>query len=185
MPNINTLPFSKEAQTAQVIVAITGHRPDKLGNDYTLTTPKVKEIERMLTNEVRAIKKGYPNLKLMTGMALGIDTLFARIAIAENVPFIAAIPCINQSSRWLEHSRIEYERILAHPLCTTMMVSMKPYDRWCMDKRNKWMVDNANLLLAVHNGSSGGTANCMKYAKSKGLVTCILDIAQEPPKWRL
>ncbi len=35
-----------------------------------------------------------------------------------------------------------------------------------MDKRNKWMVDNCDLLIAVWNGTSGGTANCVNYAKS-------------------
>lgn len=30
-----------------------------------------------------------------------------------------------------------------------------------------WMVDNCDLLIAVHDGSPGGTANCVNYANQK------------------
>jgi len=36
-----------------------------------------------------------------------------------------------------------------------------------MQKRNEWMVDNCDLLIAVWNeDKSGGTYNCIQYAKS-------------------
>jgi len=37
-----------------------------------------------------------------------------------------------------------------------------------MDKRNEWMVDKADSILAVFKQTPGGTANCVQYAKSKG-----------------
>ena len=36
-----------------------------------------------------------------------------------------------------------------------------------MQKRNEWMVDNCTQLIGVFDGSPGGTANCLKYAKNK------------------
>ena len=33
--------------------------------------------------------------------------------------------------------------------------------------RNMYMVDNADVVLAFHNGNSGGTIQCIKYAKKK------------------
>ena len=37
-----------------------------------------------------------------------------------------------------------------------------------MQIRNRWMVDNSDLVLAVFDGKKeGGTWNCVKYAKSK------------------
>jgi uncharacterized phage-like protein YoqJ len=35
-----------------------------------------------------------------------------------------------------------------------------------MQDRNKWMVDHCDALVAIWNGTSGGTANCVKYALS-------------------
>jgi uncharacterized phage-like protein YoqJ len=34
-----------------------------------------------------------------------------------------------------------------------------------MQVRNEWMVDHCNDLLAVWDGSDGGTGNCVRYAQ--------------------
>jgi len=108
-------------------------------------------------------------------MALGIDTLFAKIAIRLNWPFIAAIPCIGQEKIWPNKSKDIYREILANPLCTRYLVSETGYNNIVMQKRNKWMVDNCDLLIAIWDGTSGGTANCVKYAQSIGIDIRIID----------
>ena len=37
-----------------------------------------------------------------------------------------------------------------------------------MQKRNEYMVDKADIVIAVWDGSSGGTGNCVKYAQKVG-----------------
>ena len=37
-----------------------------------------------------------------------------------------------------------------------------------MQKRNEYMVDLADRVIAVWDGSKGGTANCVKYAEKVG-----------------
>ena len=154
-------------------IAITGHRPNKLGNDYDLTSKLVKAIQARIITELHDLADiyGFGDIRLFTlisGVALGIDTLFAKIAIEYNIPFIAAIPCYGQEARWIEKSRKQYNEIINHPLCTKYYVSDQEYNNHCMQDRNIWMVDNCNVLIAVWNGSSGGTANCVKYAQSVG-----------------
>lgn len=39
---------------------------------------------------------------------------------------------------------------------------------WLMQKRNEYMVDLADRVIAVWDGSKGGTANCIKYAEKVG-----------------
>lgn len=34
-----------------------------------------------------------------------------------------------------------------------------------MQKRNEYMTDNSDIVIAVWDGSKGGTANCVRYAK--------------------
>lgn len=149
-------------------IAITGHRPNKLGNDYDLTSLLIDKIEyeilKILTDEEYSGR----DVKLITGMALGIDTLFAKIAVELKLPFIAAIPCTQQHAKWFQKSKETYLDLINHPLCEKVYVTDKPYTPDCMQKRNEWMVDECDLLIAVWDGSSGGTKNCYDYAKARG-----------------
>lgn len=170
-------------------IAITGHRPHKLGNDYDLTSPLIQKIRaRIVTILGNIIAMDVTNSTpvLITGMALGIDTLFAKIAIERKLPFIAAIPCKGQYTRWPKKSVDQYFNILTQShdvflvdyrvslhkdldnLKTCLSPSGNSYSTQKMQQRNIWMVNNCDLLIAVWDGSSGGTANCVKYAQSVG-----------------
>ena len=43
------------------------------------------------------------------------------------------------------------------------MVSNGPYTSAAMQVRNEWMADHCDVLLALWNGTPGGTANCLRY----------------------
>jgi uncharacterized phage-like protein YoqJ len=34
-----------------------------------------------------------------------------------------------------------------------------------MQKRNEWMTDNSKYIIAVWDGTKGGTGNCVNYGK--------------------
>lgn len=91
-------------------IAITGHRPNKLGNDYALTSDLIGSIKHEIMRVLRTFE--HKDLTLITGMALGIDTLFAKIAIEHNIPFIAAIPFKGQEIVWPEESQETYRMVL-------------------------------------------------------------------------
>lgn len=152
-------------------IAITGHRPNKLANDYTLTSPLIAKIKK----QILLILKEHKPDTLISGMALGIDTLFARIAIEQKIPLIAAIPCGNQSQFWGDKAKDEYKSILKHRLTTAKYVSQLPFTNWCMQARNQWMVDNSDILIAVWDGTPGGTANCVKYAQKVKRTIILID----------
>jgi len=143
-----------------VVVAITGHRPNKLGNDYDFTSKLVLDIKAEIQKTLKELKP----TKLITGMALGVDTLFAQLAIENNIPFIAALPCYNQERMWPERSKMIYHRLGTHELCTIKYVTRAEYSTELMQVRNEWMVDHCDVLISVWDGSNGGTANCVKYA---------------------
>lgn len=147
-------------------IAVTGHRPDKLGNDYAGTSILSERIYDELAAIVQR-NKTKPDLTLITGMALGVDTLFAWVAIDLRVPFIAAIPFPGQEKQWPATSQKVYQDIIKHPLCTIKYVSMGEYSSQKMQIRNQWMVDECDGLIAVWDGTPGGTKNCYDYAVSK------------------
>ena len=103
----------------------------------------------------------------ITGMALGVDQDFAQACADLGVPFTAAVPCTGQDATWPDTSRRYYKHLLA---CAAeiFVVSPGPYAPWKMQKRNEWMVDHADEVLAVWNGSAGGTANCVAYVRRVG-----------------
>ena len=143
-------------------VAITGHRPNKLGNDYEMLSPLAIRIKRELQHFINFYK---PSV-MISGMALGIDTLWAELAIENNIPLVAAIPCINHSVKWNAKHIATYNKILEHPLTTLVLLSEEEYTESCMQARNEWMVDTCDMLVAVWDGTKGGTANCVSYANS-------------------
>lgn len=153
-------------------IAITGHRPNKLGNDYDLTSDLIQNIEHEIVKNLLKLCPKDTEFKdyfiFITGMALGIDTLFAKMAIDMNIPFIAAIPFHGQQLKWSKNSIQIYADIISNIFCDVKVVSNGTYAPYKMQIRNQWMVDNCDILIAVWDGSSGGTKNCVEYAKKQG-----------------
>jgi uncharacterized phage-like protein YoqJ len=149
-------------------IAITGHRPNKLGNDYDLTSPLILQIKQAISKILGELHLKYSgDITLITGMALGIDTLFAKMAIENDTPFIAAIPCYGQAAVWPKRSQDIWRDLLNKASEIINVSGQIGYKSEYMQQRNIWMVDNCDLLIAVWDGTPGGTANCVKYAISK------------------
>ena len=149
-------------------IAITGHRPSKLGNDYDLTSPLIGRIKERILEELALNVPEGEDMIFITGMALGIDTLFAKIAVELGIPFIAAIPNTLQARLWPKKS-VEVWRELLNKAAQVVDVSggASSYHIHHLQKRNEWMVNTCDILIAVWDESHGGTANCVEYAKSK------------------
>ena len=47
-------------------------------------------------------------------------------------------------------------------------MSDEEYKPWLMQKRNEYMVNLSDKIIAVWNGSKSGTQNCIKYATKLG-----------------
>ncbi len=98
-----------------MIIAITGHRPNKLNNEYDLNGP----CSSYLREEITKILLSEKPEKIVSGMALGVDTLYALLGIELQIPVIAAVPFIGQESRWPYKSQMLYREILDNPLVET------------------------------------------------------------------
>lgn len=145
-----------------MIVAFTGHRPDKLGG-WDPLHPVVDRVRHAIR---RGLARNWP-LYAISGFALGVDTWAAEICLEMGIPFVAALPCDNWGEQWPAFSRARQEKLLAKAK-EIHVVSPGPYKPWKMQRRNEWMVDHCSRLLAVHDGSSGGTYNCLAYAAEVG-----------------
>jgi uncharacterized phage-like protein YoqJ len=144
-----------------MIIAATGHRPEKLNKEYDHKGP----VSRLILSEIKQVLIQLQPEKAICGMALGVDMIFAVAALRLSIPLIAAIPFKGQESKWPRSSQDQYHQILSHRLVTIHYVCDPGYAAWKMQKRNEWMVDRCTNLLGVWDRSSGGTANCIEYAQ--------------------
>ena len=107
----------------------------------------------------------------ISGMALGVELYAAEIVLElkEQYPQIAlecAIPYERQAVRWPAALRERYFSIASR--CDKETMLQRQYTRDCMKKRNQYMVDCAEIVLAVWNGEPSGTGQTVWYAKEKG-----------------
>ena len=160
-----------EGMERETTCCFTGHRPSKLPWGDREEDPRCQALKRRLAEEVRnAYEKGCRHY--ICGMAQGCDLYFCEAALElkeehGEVTVEAAIPFEGQAERWPERDRARRERLLAR--CDFETVVQHEYDRGCMQRRNRYMVDRSGLLLAAYNGSPGGTMRTIAYAMRQGL----------------
>jgi uncharacterized phage-like protein YoqJ len=148
-----------------MIIAATGHRPDKLGgySDYARTA-----LEAFAMGVLGDIGPD----KVISGMAQGWDQAVAEACICLGIPFIAAVPFPSQPNLWPEPAQRRWQRLIAACERIDLGSSENPKHKFeavkLLGDRNHWMVDNADQVLALWNGDlTGGTANCVRYAERR------------------
>lgn len=154
-----------------MICCVTGHRPK--GFPFSRDKEDIIFIyyKNQLSDEVdRLANEGYTHF--ITGMAEGADIDFAEavILLRMDIPHIkleAALPYpITPAQRRTAFGE-ERDGILLK--CNIKHAVSPHYHKGCMQKRNEYMVDKADIVLAIWNGKTeGGTWNTIKYARSKG-----------------
>lgn len=149
-------------------ICFTGHRPNHLPWGYNEDCEKCKEFKTKLLNLVFECSKiGFDTF--ISGVALGFDTfacdsvLFAKNKFPQ-IELMLAIPCKNQPEKWGEVDKKRYEDILSR--ANPFYVSTNYY-QGCFIKRNHFMVDKADLVIACFDGKKGGTKSTVDYALKK------------------
>jgi len=154
------------------VVAATGHRLAKLGG---YSDEVYQDLVRLA---VESIPKNTE--RVISGMAIGWDQAVAEAAIAKGIPLVAAVPFIGQEKIWPTNSQKKYLDILDRA-DKIEVVSDGGYAAWKLAQRNIYMVGNCGLLLALWDGSSGGTMNCIKYCEKSFPRKPIINLWE---KWR-
>jgi uncharacterized phage-like protein YoqJ len=142
-----------------ITCAVTGHRniQDKID------TEKLKNIF------IDLIEKDYKYF--LIGMAVGFDMLCFETLYSlksdYNIKLIACVPCPNQSRNFSIKDKEKYDEFIR--VADEVILVSENYNRYCMFKRNKFMVDNASALVAYLREYKGGTKNTVKYAENKAI----------------
>lgn len=131
-------------------IAITGHRPGRIAGHE-------QDIKEWIKNYLT----GVDCTEAYSGMAMGVDQIFARIIEDMNIPLICCYP---------------YRRSNFHPIEQKINVKAEDvrfiseqYSKKAYWIRDKYMVDNCDVLLAVFDGKKeGGTWITVDYAQKIG-----------------
>ena len=56
-----------------------------------------------------------------------------------------------------------------------VILILLPYTSDCMHKRNRYMVDQADFIIAVWDGRPSGTGKTVQYAQRQGKLVTIIN----------
>lgn len=154
-------------------ICVTGHR-----NLYGYSLSDIRYLFLKLLFKKLLVEKQCD--EAFTGMALGVDMCFALAVIdlkdeGYDIKLHCAIPCQNHTKKWFDEESIATYKYILSRADTKKIVTDGPYDKYCMDKRNRYMVDLIDEVIAVWNGSNSGTKNCIDYAYKKNKPVTIIN----------
>lgn len=138
--------------------AFTGHR----NLNFTDYDPEL--LDRVVLN---LIKNGCE--RFLCGMAKGFDLDAAQTVIKYKkqygVKLIACVPCAGQADKFPVKVRKLYGSIIKE--CDEVEILSDCYYNGCMLSRNRYMIDNCDVLVSFLRKKSGGTYYTVNYAKQK------------------
>lgn len=136
---------------------VTGHRD--------IPAAQMDRIQELLRREIlTAIEDGYSHF--ISGFATGADLIFAEIVaeLREVYPITleAAIPYPGR----MKTPDKTFQRLIR--CCDTVKIHSDGYFKGCYMRRNRYMVDQSQRVIAVYDGRpTGGTAATVRYARGK------------------
>lgn len=150
----------------------TGHRAIEPASCLTIQKNLEKKISAL-------IREGY--IHFGSGGALGFDLLAADTVLSlkklfPQIQLSMVLPCHDQDRYWSEHQRSRYYRVLSS--ADEVVYTSASYYKGCMFKRNRYLVDSADCVLAYLAHNSGGTKYTVDYANKTGVN--VLFIQSQP-----
>ena len=149
--------------------AFTGYRPQKMPFGFDEEDLRCVDFKQRIRCTIdMLVWCGYCHF--MTGGALGFDTFAAEsvMGIRRQYPWVTlevAVPFDAQPEHWSPIAQERYFWILNQADIITYI--SHEYTRGCLFRRNCYLVDNCDLLMAAYDGQPGGTAQAVSYARSR------------------
>lgn len=156
--------------------SFTGYRPQKMPFVQDEADPRFLDFKERLRNTVEMlILQDFKHF--ISSGAMGMDIWAAETvkALQTKYPEITlemVSPFDGQADKWSDEYKERHNRLFAEADVVT--VTGHKYTKSCMFTRNRYLVANADLLLAAFDGKQGGTAMTVEYAKKMRVqVLCI------------
>ena len=149
-------------------VALTGHRPQRLGMPDDELDDKWGEIRGWIVNNLVYILQTTDSLDIYCGMASGADILFGMTSIVLKecnvIPLRihCVLPCKDYNSSHKYYNDIKL-------LADEWIELADKFYKGCDNARDQYMIDHCDVLLAVWDGiKSGGVWSTIHRAQKAG-----------------
>lgn len=146
----------------------TGSRPESFPWKENESDFRCVELKKQIFAAVSSLADdGY--CRFISGMARGADIFCAEAVIElmrerEGITLECAVPCPEQARSWSKLWKDRREAVLER--AGNVVVLCPHYTNFCMAKRNEYMVDSSDFVLAVWGGQTyGGTYGTIQKAK--------------------
>lgn len=162
-------------------VSFTGHRPQTVSG-------KEWFIKDVLHGVVSQLIQQRGTKKFISGGALGVDQWAAETVIKHKgefpyVELVIARPFPSQDAVWTSEQKTAYVN-LCKQATEVIDICSDPYAPYKYHIRDKWMVDQCDLLVAVWNGlQRGGTASTVRLAQKAHKPILHIDPTTEISQW--
>jgi len=106
------------------------------------------------------------------GMAKGFDIIAAELVIKEknagaDIALVSVVPFRGQERGWGSHWSERHDEVLQ--ASDKIIVLNDRYISGCYHERNRFLIDNSDMLICLFNGKSGGTKYTFNYAEKKSI----------------
>ena len=156
-------------------VALTGHRPERLGLPEDETSKEWSRIRTWLEDTLFNLRTDNDELHVYSGMASGSDFLFAILGwLTKYTKLHCVLPCKNYNS-----SHYYYKEIKTN--ADEWIELSDEFYKGCDNVRDQYMVDHCDVLIAIWDGNkSGGVWSTIRKAQKAGktIIYCPKEILE-------
>ncbi len=161
--------------------AFTGHRPNSFSFGYDESSGDFLELRNRIRNTiVQVCNAGCRTF--YCGMAEGADLWCGELVLEMQNQFdppleiCAVVPFLSQPKTMTEKNQLRYRKIM--DAASKRFLVSREYSKFCFQKRNRFMVDSADGIIAVYdrNQSRSGTGQTMRYAMKKEKKIFLIEV---------
>ena len=150
-----------------MIITFCGH------SNYLFSDEEKEKLKQLLIKEIRK----NPTCKFYLGGYGDFDSLCLRTLRElkkefQDIELIFITPYLDKSYSKLEFAKYHYDNVIFPPLESVPR-------KFAILKRNEWMVDEADLVIAYVMYSWGGAAKTLEYAKRKKVPIINISLKQQ------
>lgn len=159
----------------------TGHRPNKLAGGYDYYSAPNIVLGKQIRSAVLDLITNHNTKHFICGGAIGVDQMafmvlqklkltYPDITVELAVPFKQQYIKWSTASQNTHHKHVQLADTVTYVdlLSEYTLPQHQPdiYHIAKMQQRNQYMVDNSQYVIAVWDGTAGGTKNCIDYARA-------------------
>lgn len=139
-------------------IAVVGHRPPEIGGYGE--NPVADGLRRQLVEILAAKATMFDDVRVLTGLQLGAETLAAEAALEAGVDFVAVLAFPDPSSRWPQAAQQHFDTLVDQAVDVVVLDKAVPTTTAEVAKsfarRDRWLQSNGSEAIVVWDGAHNG-----------------------------